>query len=123
MSIHNLSHNLGIDHKTTEHYLTILASVGLARPLYPYEAGSHSLRKSSKLFLNNTTLMHTLQQYHGHEVPKGTERELFFIQALQDAQVEIFIPIMGIFAHATRSLKWAVKIKLPSNSKKPKMPF
>jgi predicted transcriptional regulator len=29
--MHNLAKNLGIDHKTVEHYVSILASVGLIR--------------------------------------------------------------------------------------------
>ena len=90
LNIHNLSQNLGVDHKTTQHYLTILVSVGLIRELHPYAGGGAGLRKSSKFFLNNTTLMHTLQQYLGQPILKGTERELFFIQSLQNGEIPIF---------------------------------
>src|SRR5690606_33404109 len=90
LNIHNLSQNLSIDHKTTQHYLTILVSAGLVRELHPYEGGGARLRKSSKLLLNNTTLMHTMQQYLGQPILKGTERELFFIQSLQNAEIPIF---------------------------------
>jgi len=90
LNIHNLSQNLGIDHKTTQHYLEILVAVGLARELAPYEGGGSGLRKGSKYFLNNTTLMHTLQQYVGQPILKGTERELFFIQSLQNAEIPLF---------------------------------
>jgi hypothetical protein len=90
LNIHNLSQNLELDHKTTQHYLTILVSVGLVREVTPYQGGGAGLRKSSKFFLNNTTLMHTMQQYVGQPILKGTERELFFIQSLQNSDIPIF---------------------------------
>jgi uncharacterized protein len=90
LNMHNLAKNLGIDHKTVEHYVTILASVGLIREMRPYEGGSSGLRKPSKILLNNTNLIHTMQQYLGQQPSKGMERELFFIQSLQNADVEIF---------------------------------
>ena len=97
VNIHNLAQNLGIDDKTADHYLGILVSVGLAREIYPSGGGGHRIRKPSKIFLNNTTLMHTLQQYLQLPIPKGTERELFFIQSLQDAGIEIFYSNEGDF--------------------------
>lgn len=90
LNIHNLSQNLSIDHKTAQHYLSILVSVGLVRELHPYQGGSAGLRKPSKFLLNNTTLMHTMQQYLGQSILKGTQRELFFIQSLQNAEIPIF---------------------------------
>ncbi len=90
LNIHNLSQNLDLDHKTTEHYLAILAAVGLVRELHPYEGGGAGLRKSRKFLLNNTTLMHTLQQYLGASISKGTQRELFFIQSMQNAGIPVF---------------------------------
>mgnify|MGYP001583299576 CR=1 FL=1 len=95
--IHNLAQNLGVDDKTAQHYLTILASVGLIREIYPMGGGGNRLRKPSKIFLNNTTLMHTLQQYLEEPISKGTERELFFIQSLQDAGIELFYSSDGDF--------------------------
>ena len=90
VNIHSLAKNLGLDHKTVEHYLTILVGVGLVREMRPLEGGSLSIRKSPKFFLNNTTLMHTMQQYLGQAISKGTERELFFIQALQNVGIELY---------------------------------
>lgn len=90
LNMHNLAKNLGIDHKTVEHYVTILASVGLIREMRPYENGGPGLRKPSKILLNNTNLIHMMQQYLGQQTSKGMERELFFIQSLQNAGVEIF---------------------------------
>lgn len=97
LNIHNLAQNLGIDDKTAQHYLTILASVGLTREVYPNEGGGQRIRKPSKIFLNNTTLMHTLQQFIEQPISKGSEKELFFIQSLQDAGIELFYSSEGDF--------------------------
>lgn len=88
--MHNLAKNLGIDNKTVEHYVSILASVGLIREMRPYEGGGPGLRKPSKILLNNTNLIHTMQQYLGGQPSKGMERELFFVQSLQNADIEVF---------------------------------
>lgn len=90
LNIHNLSKNLGVDHKTVEHYVSILDSVGLIRSMHPYEGGGASLRKPAKILLNNTNLMHTLGQYLGQKPPKEMEREMFFIQSLQNAGTDLF---------------------------------
>lgn len=90
LNVHSLSNNIGIDSKTVEHYLTILVSVGLVREIRPYEGGGPGLRKRSKFLLNNTTLMHTMQQYLGQPISKGMERELFFIQALQNSGIDLY---------------------------------
>jgi predicted AAA+ superfamily ATPase len=97
INIHSIGNSLGIDDKTAEHYLAILSAAGLVRFLYPYGAGSKALRKPHKIFLNNTTLMHTLRQYHGHEINKGTQRELFFVQAIHDAGHDLFFSSKGDF--------------------------
>ena len=90
LNAHNLSKNLGMDYKTVEHYLMILANVGLIRAMRLYEGGSSGLRKPSKILLNNTNIMHTMQQYLGGPVSKGTERELFFIQSMQNAGIDLY---------------------------------
>lgn len=95
INIHNLAQNLSIDHKTAQHYLTILVAVGLAREIHPFQGGGAGLRKNSKFFLNNTTLMHTLQQYLGQPINKGAERELFFIQSLQNGDIPLFCSEKG----------------------------
>ncbi|MBM3191493.1 MAG: ATP-binding protein [Chlamydiae bacterium] len=95
LNIHNLSKHLRIDHKTVEHYLQILLSVALIRTLHPYESGSAALRKPHKLLLNNTNILHTLGQYLGHAPSKGMEREVFFVQSLQNAGIDVFYSKQG----------------------------
>ena len=90
LNTHNLAKHLGIDHKTVEHYLSILEAVGLIREIRPYEGGGVGLRKPIKILLNNTNLIHMLQQYLGVPPSKGMERELFFVQSLQNGGEEVF---------------------------------
>lgn len=95
INIHNLAKHLALDHKTVEHYISILASVNLVRQIAPYEGGSAAVRKPSKLFLNNTNLPHAIAQYLGQPPSKGLERELFFLQSLQNAGIELFCSKQG----------------------------
>ena len=95
ININNLSKYLSIDNKSAEHYLHILTAVGLIREMRPYEGGGPGLRKQVKFLLNNTTLMHTMQQYVGDPISKGTERELFFVQSLQNAGISLFYSKQG----------------------------
>lgn len=97
LNMNSLSNSLGIDHKTVEHYVGILASVGLIREMRPYEGGGAALRKPIKMTLNNSNLLHVMQQYLGQPVSKGMERELFFIQSLQNADIELFHSKQGDF--------------------------
>jgi len=90
LNIHNLAKHLAIDNKTIEHYIEILASVGLVREMKPYEGGGPGLRKHAKILLNNTNLIHMFVQYLGQQPTNGMERELFFVQSLQNAGIEVF---------------------------------
>lgn len=95
LNINNLAKHLGLDNKTVEHYIHILSSVGLIRELRSFSGGSVGIRKAPKILLNNTNLIYTLQQYLGHQISKGTERELFFVQSLQNAEIDIFFSKRG----------------------------
>lgn len=90
VNTNNIAKNMGVAHKTIESYLNILESVGLIQMVYPIEGGNQYLRKPQKIFLHNTTLLHALQQFVGTELPVGTLRELYFIQALRDAKENIY---------------------------------
>lgn len=90
INLNNLAKHLAIDHKTAEHYVMILTSVGLTRQIRIYEGGSVGLRKPFKIFVNNTNLIHMVQQFLGQQISKGAERELFFIQAMQNGDIDVF---------------------------------
>lgn len=98
ISINNLAHNLGIDHKTAENYLNILAESGLVRLVYAEATGNQVLRKPEKAFLHNTTLMHVLRSCMSSADTLGTMRELFFVQSTVDAGLSTFYCSSGDFA-------------------------
>ena len=95
ISINNIAKNLGLDHKTTDHYLQILNEVGLIRFIYPPDGGSRVLSKPAKAFINNTTLLTALNQVLGESLSLGTLRELFFLQSLSNADLPVFYSTIG----------------------------
>lgn len=95
VNTHNIAQNMQISHQTISHYLNILSEVGLVRMIYPFETGNQYLRKPEKIFLHNTTLLSAFEQFIGEGVNKGTLRELYFVQAMQDARQTIFYSKQG----------------------------
>lgn len=95
MNIHKLAASLGMDDKTAAHYLLILQETGLIRTLESGNRGHGLIRKSQKTYLDNTTLHQALCQGLGQPVEVGTVRELFFIQATQNAGHSVFYSEKG----------------------------
>lgn len=95
INVHNLSQNLSIDDKTTLNYLSKLQEVGLVNLIYPVETGNASLRRPEKIFLNNTNLQYAIEGNLPKKVDIGTIRELFFIQALRDANLIVHYSKQG----------------------------
>lgn len=95
VNTHNIAQNMGIASQTVSHYLGILESVGLIQMIYSFDGGSALLRKPQKIFLHNTTLLHALHQFIGEPLNKGTLRELYFIQALRDAEHPVYYSQQG----------------------------
>ncbi len=122
INTHNLAHNLGIDNKTVFYYLTILEKTGLVRLVYPYKGGNHSLRKPEKVFLNNTTLLYALNNYLGQSVLKGTVRELFFIQSLNNSGAPVFYNKYGDFQTKNIIFEIGEKNKTKAQIKEVKLP-
>ncbi len=90
VNTHNIAKNMNVSDQTITNYLTILQSVGLIEMIYPIEGGNQYLRKPQKIFLHNTTLLYTLQQFVGEPLSQGTLRELYFIQTLRDANQPVY---------------------------------
>lgn len=95
INTHNLAKNLGINDQTAFEYLKILGESGLSRLMYPKASGNQILRKPEKVFLNNTTLHYAINEQLAQDVEIGSIRELFFIQALQNAGVKVFYSSVG----------------------------
>ena len=90
VNTNSISKNMNVAHQTVFHYLTILESVGLIQMIYPFEGGNLYLRKPQKIFLHNTSLLYTLQQFVVDALNQGTLRELYFIQAMRDANQKVY---------------------------------
>lgn len=89
ISTHNLARNLAIDDKTLLSFLEHLSMCGLVTLIFPAERGNATLRRPEKIFLNNTNLLYALEgRIHG-PIDIGTIRELFFIQAIKQAGIEL----------------------------------
>lgn len=113
-SVNNLAENLSIDNKTATHYLHILTETGLVRVIPAYAKGSQILRKSGKVFLQNTSLLHALTLNLGPESLLGKLREMFFVQHVDDSGGNIFCSNLGdfqvgntIFEVGGKNKKWA----------------
>ncbi len=111
LSINNLAKNLQIDFKTTEHYLHILEDVGLARFIYAPDGGSRGLQKPAKIFINNTTLLNTLNKSLGEPLSIGSMRELFFLQSLKNAEIPVFYSSIGDYLVAKHHFEIGGKSK------------
>lgn len=90
VNTNNIAQNMKVAHQTVFHYLHILESVGLIQIIYPFAGGNQYLRKPQKIFLHNTTLLYTLQQFVSEALNKGTLRELYFIQTMRDAKHQVY---------------------------------
>lgn len=97
VNTHNIAKNLGIANQTIDNYLNILQEVGLIHMVFPFEGGNQLLRKPKKIFLHNTSLFNALEQYIGEPTQNGTQRELYFLQALRDAGIKTFFSKVGDF--------------------------
>jgi len=89
-SVHNLAKNLSIDDKTASNYLMNLDETGLVKLIYPQEGGNVGLRRPEKIFLDNTNLQYALEGRLGVTIELGAVRELFFIQMVKNAGMEVF---------------------------------
>ena len=68
-------------------HLIKLEETGLVNLVYPAESGNVGLRRPEKIFLNNTNLQYAIEGNLATPVNVGAVRELFFIQALQGANL------------------------------------
>ena len=85
INIHNLAKNLGIDDKTVRNYVNILQNTGLATLLFSDQRGASLIRKPEKMFIENTSMYHSLCYHLGQSVDLGSIRELFFINSLSNS--------------------------------------
>ena len=78
----NISKNIGLDNKTIQNYLDILQETGLIQFILKNKSGSNILKKTEKIFLDNTDIYKSTSEEIGFETPVGTLREIFFIKMI-----------------------------------------
>lgn len=78
----NIAKNIGLDNKTIQNYLDILQETGLIELILKNKAGSNILKKTEKIFLDNTDLYKSVSDEIGFETPVGTLREIYFIKMI-----------------------------------------
>lgn len=88
-SVHNIAKNLSMDDKTVTGYIMYLAETGLLNQIFPAEPGNVTLRRPEKIFLNNTNLQFALEYHMAPSVELGTIRELYVIQSVKSAGIDI----------------------------------
>ena len=97
LSIHNLAKNLQIDDKTAANYLRILHETHLIQLIFSDSQGYPLLRKPEKMFIHNTNLHYALLGNVNRAIDIGSMRELFTVQAIQNAGYPIFYSEIGDF--------------------------
>ena len=95
LSINSLAQNMGLDHKTTQHYMQILKEIGLIRLPETEQHGNARLRKAQKAYMHNTTLLSALSHVAGEEPNVGMIRECFFLQAVSGQQPVFYSQVGG----------------------------
>ena len=93
----NIAKNIGLDHKTVQHYLHILHETGLAELVTTYQAGSNLLKSTEKIYLDNPNIYQSIMNETGHHYKIGTIRELFFIKMLKNSGHTVHYSKMGDF--------------------------
>lgn len=79
--------------------------------IYPDEAENQLLRKPQKIFLHNTSLLYTLQQFVAEPLNLGALRELYFVQALRDAGESVHYSKQGDYRTKTAFFEIGAKNK------------
>jgi hypothetical protein len=97
LSRNSISKNIGLDHKTIDHYLTILHETGLIDLVSANKSGSNLLKNTEKIFLDNPDLYSSVTEQIGFTAKTGTIREIFFIRMIKNAGYHIFYSKKGDF--------------------------
>lgn len=85
LNVHSLARSIGMDDSTIAHYIQILQETGLLRYLLNDAHGHKYIRNAEKIYVENPNLLCAINDTIGKQVNKGTMRELFVIQQLQNA--------------------------------------
>jgi uncharacterized protein len=97
LSRNSISKNIGMDNKTIDNYLKILNETGLACLVKEDKSGSGLLKKTEKIYLDNFNIYKAIINEIGFEYKKGTIREIFFINMLENSGEKVYYSKTGDF--------------------------
>ncbi len=93
----SISKKIGLDNKTVQNYLQILQETGLVRLIRENKSGGNLLKTTEKIYLDNPNLYKAIIDEIGHTYKKGTVRELFFINMIENSGRKLFYSKIGDF--------------------------
>lgn len=83
INVDNLSKKLGASREYMSLYIEYLEKAGIFTLLYPGSKGKSTIRKPQKVYLENTNLVHLINNLTGFEYEIGTIREIFFVNQVK----------------------------------------
>lgn len=95
INVNNISKHIKLDNKTVQHYLDILQETGLIQQIVKNRSGSNILKKTEKIFLDNTDIYKSISTEIGFESHIGTLREIFFIKMIINSGYKIHYSEIG----------------------------
>ncbi len=100
LNINNIAKQIGLDNKTVQHYLTIMQETQLVTLVTKNKAGSQLLKKTEKMYLNNADLYQAVSEAVGFDCVLGTQREIFFVNMLNNIGLDVHYSDIGDFVVA-----------------------
>ncbi len=83
LNLSGMSRDLGITRTYVAHYLELLELAGLVTLLTPDAKGAALVRKSGKLYFDNTNLIYAIEGSLPNDAESGTLRETFLVNQLR----------------------------------------
>lgn len=97
LSASKLANALNKDFESISNYLHYLEQAGLVRFLYPGNSGKAFLRNPTKMYPENTNLIHAAYLPTAKDQVEGKIRETFIVNQLQNAGKKVFYSKVGDF--------------------------
>ncbi len=90
INVNKLASSLSLAFETAEAYMDILYRISLVRYLLKDKEGHKLIRKSAKVFLDNTNIAGYFKKELGLDENVGASRELFILNQLQNSEQKVF---------------------------------
>lgn len=90
VNINKLANYVGLDNKTIQTYIKIMEETSLIKSLHINKSGAKLVRTPEKYYLDNATMYSAINLQLGREVNTGVLREIFFINACENAGHSVY---------------------------------